>query len=72
VLDVGPTMATLTAIVRCPRCRSQPTVQSAIELRPGVEYVTLRCTSCGLLYDAQMPSEPKKASTSEEAKPPLA
>jgi hypothetical protein len=69
-LDAG--MATLSTIVRCPRCRSRPTVQSAIELRPGVEYLTLRCASCGLLYDAQVPSEPKKVSTSEEAKPPLA
>ena len=71
VLDVGSTMATLTTIVRCPRCRSRPTVQSAIELRPGVEYLTLRCGSCGLLYDGQVPSEPKKVSTSEKAKPPL-
>ena len=64
VLDVGSTMATLTAIVDCPRCRSRPTVQSAIELRPGVEYLTLRCVSCGLLYDAQVPSRPKKVSAS--------
>jgi rubredoxin len=43
--------------VRCPRCRAGPTVQSAIELRPGVEYLTLRCSSCGVVYDAQVPSD---------------
>jgi len=71
-LALNADMATLTTIVRCPRCRWRPTVQSAIELRPGVEYLTLRCASCGLLYCAQVPSEPKMASTFEEAKPPLA
>jgi transcription elongation factor Elf1 len=71
VLDVGSTMATLTAIVHCPRCRSRPTVQSAVALRPGVEYLTLRCASCGLLYDGQVPSEPKKVSVPGEAKPSL-
>lgn len=55
---VDTTMATLSTIVRCPRCRSRPNVQSAIELRPGVEYLTVRCASCGLVYDAQMPSDP--------------
>ena len=54
-------MASLSTIVRSPRCRSRPTVQSAIELRPGVEYITLRCTSCGLVYDAQVPSERTKS-----------
>jgi rubredoxin len=62
-------MASLAAIVHCPRCRSRSTVQSAIELRPGVEYLTLRCACCGLLYDGQVPSEPKKVSTSGKAKP---
>jgi hypothetical protein len=28
-------------------------VQNAIELRPGVEYLTLRCLSCGHVFDAQ-------------------
>jgi uncharacterized Zn finger protein len=41
---------------RCSRCRSRATVQSAIELRPRAEYLTLRCISCGLVYDAQVPS----------------
>jgi rubredoxin len=42
--------------MRCPRCQSRTTVQNAIELRPGVEYLTLRCISCGLIYNAQVPS----------------
>ena len=44
--------------LRCPRCRARSTIQNAIELRPGVQYMTLRCTSCGLLHDAQTPSSP--------------
>jgi rubredoxin len=55
----------------CPRCRSRPTVQSAVELRPGVEYLTLRCTFCGHVYDAQVPSDPTKSTTLAKAKPPL-
>jgi hypothetical protein len=42
--------------MRYPRCQSRTTVQNAIELRPGVEYLTLRCISCGLIYNAQVPS----------------
>jgi hypothetical protein len=44
-------------------------VQSAIELRPGVEFLTLRCVSCGLVYDAQVPSDPTKFMTSANEKP---
>ena len=51
----------MTAIVditemrtRCPRCGAGSTVQSAIEVRPGSEYLTLRCTSCALVFDAQV------------------
>jgi transcription elongation factor Elf1 len=39
--------------LRCPRCRARSAVQSAVELRPGVQYLTLRCISCGLVFDAQ-------------------
>jgi hypothetical protein len=46
-------------------------VQSAIELRPGVEFLTLRCVSCGLVYDAQVPSDPTKFMTSANEKPRL-
>jgi transcription elongation factor Elf1 len=43
---------------RCPRCEARSTIQSAIELRPGVQYLTLRCTACGLVHDAQVLSAP--------------
>ena len=68
--DIGSTMARMSTIVRCPRCRSRPTVHSAIELRPGVEHLTLRCTSCGLVYDAQVPSKQTKSGILAKAKPP--
>ena len=69
------TMANLRSSVRsgtrCPRCRSRAAVQSAIELRPGVEFLTLRCVSCGLVYDAQVPSDPTRFATSANEKLPL-
>jgi hypothetical protein len=68
-LDAGSEMVTLGTIARCPRCRSRPTVQSVVALRPGVEYLTLRCASCGLVYDAQVPSDPTRPATLAEAKP---
>lgn len=67
--DAGSEMVTLSTIVRCPRCRSRPTVQSAVALRPGVKYLALRCASCGLVYDAQVPSNPTRPATLAEAKP---
>jgi rubredoxin len=42
---------------RCPRCKARSTIQSAVQLRPGVHYLTLRCISCGLVFDAQVGSE---------------
>lgn len=42
---------------RCPRCSARSTIQSAVELRPGVHYLTLRCISCGLVFDAQVPEK---------------
>jgi len=42
--------------LRCPRCRARSTIQSTVELRPGVQYLTLRCISCGHVHDAQMPA----------------
>jgi uncharacterized Zn finger protein len=47
-----------TATPRCPKCRSRPTVQSVIPIRSGFEYLTLRCTTCGLVYDAQVHTDP--------------
>jgi hypothetical protein len=43
---------------RCPKCRFRPTVQSVVPVRSGFEYWTLRCTTCGLVYDAQMHKDP--------------
>jgi len=43
---------------QCPKCRARPTIQSVISIRSGFEYLTLRCTSCGLVYDAQVHTEP--------------
>jgi hypothetical protein len=42
---------------RCPKCRAHPTVQNVVPIRSGFEYLTLRCTSCGLVYDAQVPTD---------------
>jgi uncharacterized Zn finger protein len=50
--------------VRCPRCRSRSTLQNTVKLRPGVEYLTLRCASCGLVYDAQLPSNRRRSAAS--------
>jgi transcription elongation factor Elf1 len=46
---------------RCPKCRARPTVQSVVQIRAGFEYLTLRCTSCGLVYDAQVHTDPLKS-----------
>jgi phage FluMu protein Com len=40
--------------MRCPRCRAVSTVQSAIDVRPGFQYLTLRCMSCAIVFDAQV------------------
>jgi rubredoxin len=45
----------------CPKCRARPTIQSAVKIRFGYEYQTLRCTSCGLVYDAQVQTDPLKS-----------
>jgi len=47
--------------LRCPKCRARPTVQSVVEIRSGFEYLTLRCTSCALVYDAQVHTDPLKS-----------
>ena len=43
--------------MRCPRCRARPTIQSASQVRPGFEYLTLRCTFCAIVFDAQVGEE---------------
>ena len=37
------------------------TVQNVVPIRAGFEYLTLRCTSCGLVYDAQAEYSGSKA-----------
>jgi len=49
--------------IRCPRCTIYPVVQSAVELLPEVHYLTLRCPSCFIVYDAQVPFAPAQALT---------
>jgi hypothetical protein len=46
---------------RCPKCRARPTVQNAVQIRIGFEYLTLRCMSCGLVYDAQVHTDPLRS-----------
>jgi phage FluMu protein Com len=52
--------------IRCPRCGATPAFQSATELRPGVQYLTLRCPCCAIIYDAQVPFTPVTAQTSQD------
>jgi hypothetical protein len=40
--------------MRCPRCRANSTILSAVDIRPGFQYLTLRCNSCVILFDAQV------------------
>jgi len=54
---------------RCPRCETRSAIQNSIELRPGVQYLTLRCISCGLIHDAQMSSAPSMAPEMAELLP---
>ena len=53
----------LSTIMRCPRCWSRPSIQSAVELRPGVRYLVLRCASCCFIFDAQVRSESDVSAT---------
>ena len=40
---------------------AEPVVQSVVQIRAGFEYLTLRCTSCGLVHDAQVQTDPLKS-----------
>src|SRR6476619_2081863 len=59
---------------RCPKCRALATVQNVVPIRAGFEYLTLRCTSCGLVFGAQIHTDPPKADaqgwTDSELVPP--
>ena len=46
---------------RCPKCRSLATVQNVVSIRAGFDYLTLRCTSCALVFDAQIHTDPPKS-----------
>ena len=43
--------------MHCPRCGAASTVLSASDVRPGLEYLTLRCTSCAMVFDTQVVQE---------------
>jgi transcription elongation factor Elf1 len=40
--------------MRCPRCAAASIVQTAIDLRPGCQYLTLRCIRCAIVFDTQV------------------
>jgi uncharacterized Zn finger protein len=40
--------------MRCPRCAASSTILSAVDIRPGFQYLTLRCNACATLFDAQV------------------
>jgi hypothetical protein len=44
--------------VGLPAAQNADLVQSVVPIRSGFEYLTLRCTTCGLVYDAQMHTDP--------------
>jgi uncharacterized Zn finger protein len=46
---------------RCPKCRALATVQNIVPIRAGFEYLTLRCTTCGLVFGAQIHADPPKS-----------
>jgi len=54
---------------RCPKCRARPTIQNVVSIRSGFEYLTLRCTSCGLVYDAQVHTDPVMSDAPQGAGP---
>jgi uncharacterized Zn finger protein len=61
---VPPEPAASTALLgrqRCPKCRALATVQNIVPIRAGFEYLTLRCTTCGLVFGAQIHADPPKS-----------
>jgi hypothetical protein len=43
---------------RCLACEARMDILRAVPGRPGFEHRTLRCTKCGLIYEAQAPVDP--------------
>jgi tRNA(Ile2) C34 agmatinyltransferase TiaS len=46
---------------RCPRCEARMEVQYVAPGRPGFEHGTLKCTTCGLIHEAQAHADPLKS-----------
>jgi transcription elongation factor Elf1 len=47
-----------TARPRCLKCQSRMEVQRITAARSGFEHWTLRCTRCGHIHEAQIPTDP--------------
>jgi hypothetical protein len=43
---------------RCVKCQSRMEVQRITAARSGFEHWTLRCTKCGHIHQAQVPTDP--------------
>ncbi len=56
--DRAPRGLTAGTTSGCPRCGGKSVVQRTAELRPGIQYLTLRCAKCALVYDAQRRQSP--------------
>jgi hypothetical protein len=59
---------------RCPVCRVDMQVLHIAQGRPGFQHFTLRCLRCGIIHDAQAPSDPINAESlgwcGSELRPP--
>ena len=43
---------------RCPACEARMDILRIVPGRPGFEHRTLRCSKCGVIYEAQAPADP--------------
>jgi uncharacterized Zn finger protein len=59
---------------RCPACDAHMETLRIASGRPGFEHRTLRCSTCGLVYEVQAPADPIDANAlrwlNSELKPP--
>ena len=46
---------------RCPKCQSRTEVRHIALARAGFEHWTVRCTSCGLIHEAQIYADPMRS-----------
>jgi uncharacterized C2H2 Zn-finger protein len=58
--------------IRCPRCKAYPALQTATELRRGIQYLTLRCPCCLIVYDAQARFAPAQSLSDSPSPRPIA